>query len=809
MTSVTANLFSIGVYADYFVNNTLRFFILPPVNTTAYKTTLYRLSVYVIVFISEYFNRATFAAWSVDTWRIVDPTTTAPGTQTYANTTVFDQSTIVGLRWFSFSGLNKWDMSVTFTNNLQLDFTTTNSNISFGFDLLVMQTYWCANTIPYLNGSTCLASCPAGLYQNEQLLSCFVCISNCAACPSTTTCTTCSTGYYLQSSTQCTICTTNCSTCANGTTCTTCTNTTYLNPNDNLCYSTCPTTYFPNTTDNTCASCVSNCDACSNNSACTTCSSGFFLSNSLCVATCPTTFFGNTTTRACEACGSNCDTCTSNTVCTVCTSPNLLNPVDSSCVATCPTNYTYDLNATNCGACPTGCLTCNGTAYCGSCDTGYVNVSNLCEVTQTTSPSTKFLAAGVVTATIPTTAWTQLSYSVPFTENIAATATKSTMLVLNTFDMTNSNGVMAFNAGITSTSSTGLGMSISSRVSGQINAVGLRYLVLTDNYAADNVNMVINNIVISGSLSISSTNPATSSVTFTNFNLSGGVSTFVSIVGMDTTSSSTAHVFDLGSSVSNSGTTFTFTVTSTNSVPTTLASITLQYIIYNTGHFNRANFASFSAGSIAGSATPTGARLLQGPIGLTGNNVNQNTTIVGMSNFAINGGSGLNYNTQFVGNSFSVASTTPNNAFTFNYVLMPTYACNVTNPYYIINQTSCVATCPNPSYANNATLTCDACPTGCSACTSLTACSACTSGYFLRADNLCYTTCPSGYVENNVSNTCDTCSTGCSVCTNGSHCTSCFEFYRLNTTTNACDSCPSNCRTCSSATVCTSCAVDY
>ena len=180
-----------------------------------------------------------------------------------------------------------------------------------------------------------------------------------------------------------------------------------------------------------------------------------------------------------------------------------------------------------------------------------------------------------------------------------------------------------------------------------------------------------------------------------------------------------------------------------------------------------------------------------------------------MSNFAISGGSGLNYNTQFVGNSFSVASTTPNNAFTFNYVLMPTYACNVSNPYQILNQSSCVATCPNPSWTNNVTLTCYACPTGCSVCTSLTACSACVSGYFLRADNLCYTTCPAGYVANSVSNTCDTCTTGCSVCTNGSHCTSCFEFYRLNTTANACDACPSNCRTCTSATVCTSCAVDY
>ena len=588
MSSITANLFSIGVYAQYVqANNTLTFFILPPVNTTNYRTTLYRLSLYYIVFNYDHFNQANFAAWTPDTWRIVDPTTTVPTVPPYSNSSVFDQSTIVGLRWFSFSGLNKWDMSVAFTNNTQLAFTTKNANISFGYDLLVMQTFWCANNVPYLNSSTCVASCPVNTYQNEQLLSCFVCIANCAACPSTTACTTCNTGYYLQSSTQCTICTTNCSTCSNGTTCATCVNGTYLNPNDSLCYSTCPTTYYPVTTDNTCASCVSNCDTCSNNSTCTLCSSGFFLSNNLCVSTCPTTFFGNTTSRACEACGSNCDACTSNTVCTSCTSPFLLNPVDSSCVSTCPTNYTYSLNATNCGACPTGCLTCTGTTFCGSCDTGYVNVSNLCEVTQTTAPSTKFLAAGVATITIPTTAWTQLSFSVPLAENLATAAVKSTMLVLNNFDMTNSNGIMEFNAGITSASSTAFNMAVSSRVSGQINAVGLRYLVLTDTYAADNVNMVINNLHMTGSFSISSTTPATQTVSLTNFNLTGGVSTFVSIVGMDVTSSSGAHVFDLTSSVSNNATTtFTFTVSSTSATATTLASITLQYIIYNTNYFN-------------------------------------------------------------------------------------------------------------------------------------------------------------------------------------------------------------------------------
>ena len=384
------------------------------------------------------------------------------------------------------------------------------------------------------------------------------------------------------------------------------------------------------------------------------------------------------------------------------------------------------------------------------------------------------------------------------------------MLVLNQFDMTNSNGIMEFNAGITSSTSSNFNMAISSRVSGQINAVGLRYLVLTDAYAADNVNLVINNLQMTGSFNIDSANPISQSVTISGFNTTGtGISTFVSIVGMDTTSSSGAHVFDLGSTITINGTTFTFTVSSTSTTATSLTSITLQYIIYNTDYYNRANFASFTRGILQGSATSSGFRLLQGAISLSNPYINQNTTIVGMSNFAISGGQGIHYNTIFNGQSFGVASNTPGNQFSFNYVLMPTYACNISTPYQILNQSTCVATCPDPSFANNATLTCDACPTGCTACTSLTFCSTCSSGYYRRTDNLCYTTCPAGFVANNVTNTCDSCSVGCSGCTNGSVCTQCFDFYRLNTTTSACESCPSNCRTCSSSTVCTSCAVDY
>ena len=149
MTAITPNLFTLGVYAQMANSTTITFFILPPVNDTNYKTTLYRLSVYFIIYNDGYYNQAGFASWTADTWRIINQTANTPAT--YTNASVLDQSTFVPLRWFSFSGLPKWDIGITFTNHTKLDFVTTNTNTSFGYDLLIMQTFFCPSTAAYLD----------------------------------------------------------------------------------------------------------------------------------------------------------------------------------------------------------------------------------------------------------------------------------------------------------------------------------------------------------------------------------------------------------------------------------------------------------------------------------------------------------------------------------------------------------------------------------------------------------------------------------------------------------------------------------
>src|SRR3990167_863049 len=102
-------------------------------------------------------------------------------------------------------------------------------------------------------------------------------------------CYSCSYGYYVSSSqTQCLSCNSamsGCASCSNGNTCSTCSSSYYMN------------------TSSRCSSCSSGCSSCSSYSVCQTCRSGYFYVSS---------------STSCSSCTSNCDTCTSYKTCTSC-----------------------------------------------------------------------------------------------------------------------------------------------------------------------------------------------------------------------------------------------------------------------------------------------------------------------------------------------------------------------------------------------------------------------------------------------------------------------------------------------------------
>ena len=109
-----------------------------------------------------------------------------------------------------------------------------------------------------------------------------------------------------------------------------------------------------------------------------------------------------------------------------------------------------------------------------------------------------------------------------------------------------------------------------------ISSVTLRYLVLSENYAVDNINLFASHLTISGGINISSTTPASTTVTINTFNTSGGVTTFISIVGMDLGSTTASNVYDIKADIQMvNSTTFDVIVSSTSLIPTAFTTLSI------------------------------------------------------------------------------------------------------------------------------------------------------------------------------------------------------------------------------------------
>ena len=155
------------------------------------------------------------------------------------------------------------------------------------------------------------------------------------------------------------------------------------------------------------------------------------------------------------------------------------------------------------------------------------------------------------------------------------------------------NGRMNYSTNLANQTSTNFALSVTTSSPAQLTAMNVRYLVLTDGYAADNVQLIASYTTISGGFNVSSSNPVSKSIPIISFDTTGGVSSFVSIAGMDV-SSNINNLLDLGVILTlPNSVTLQFTVSSTSSTPTLLTSLSLTYIVFNTGYFNRANFAAF------------------------------------------------------------------------------------------------------------------------------------------------------------------------------------------------------------------------
>eukprot|EP01016_Furgasonia_blochmanni_P023328 TRINITY_DN251_c0_g5_i1.p1 TRINITY_DN251_c0_g5~~TRINITY_DN251_c0_g5_i1.p1 ORF type:complete len:2505 (+),score=375.87 TRINITY_DN251_c0_g5_i1:195-7709(+) len=132
------------------------------------------------------------------------------------------------------------------------------------------------------------------------------------------------------------------------------------------------------------------------------------------------------------------------------------------------------------------------------------------------------------------------------------------------------------------------------------------------------------------------------------------------------------------------------------------------------------------------------------------------------------------------------------------------------NSTAVINNGSCVATCPNGTYSRNSSMgtnqICTKCMDGCDVCGFAGMCIKCTSPNVLLKD-MCLPQCPPGFF--NASGICNLCTPGCAVCANNTGCSKCFGgFDQFNGTcqqqcfenqvpaNGSCISCASSCKGC-------------
>lgn len=188
---------------------------------------------------------------------------------------VYDYKCVIGLTAYNIQNIgNTHIVWFDFTSSPNVNASTENSSpytltySSFCFvDLqcqYLYQQYYvmindCQNTCILSNCITCTTStscsqCLTGYFLNS-LLRCQACITNCANCSNTITCDNCIAGYYFNiTAVQCQTCNINCLTCNSGS----CTS--------------CITGYFPNTTGCTpCGNTMPNCISCSTSYSCNLC----------------------------------------------------------------------------------------------------------------------------------------------------------------------------------------------------------------------------------------------------------------------------------------------------------------------------------------------------------------------------------------------------------------------------------------------------------------------------------------------------------------------------------------------------------
>lgn len=190
-------------------------------------------------------------------------------------------NTICGLKTMQFYS-NALD-SILSISGRRVYFQSTMTPSGSGW-CFVLVSKLCPTSFPYYDASSSMCSSVCDGTYNSNYECTYLCPLGCSACPSSTSCTTCSSGYFKRA--------------------------------DSLCYPFCLPETYQNSGTLTCDSCPSNCSVCSSSSSCITCSSGYYKrADSTCYSFCLPATFANNATFTCDKCSIGCTNCSSLLIC--------------------------------------------------------------------------------------------------------------------------------------------------------------------------------------------------------------------------------------------------------------------------------------------------------------------------------------------------------------------------------------------------------------------------------------------------------------------------------------------------------------
>ncbi|EWS75296.1 transmembrane protein, putative (macronuclear) [Tetrahymena thermophila SB210] len=217
---------------------------------------------------------------------------------------------------------------------------------------------------------TCLEQCPEGYLNSNGI--CIPCNSNCKSCQiSIDNCVSCNDGYYILNN-ACLPCVNNCSLCSSSTSCTKCQLGYFLE--DSICKTQCQKEgFYQDYTQYMCLPCDASCRNCISGAfnKCLNCYDGYYLEN-------------DPQSQRCLPCNSLCTQCfgASNSNCLRCRLGVKFDQINQTCIS-CPSKQFYNSQSGVCEQCSPSCLECFGPSKnnCISCNAStFLNIdTDTCE----------------------------------------------------------------------------------------------------------------------------------------------------------------------------------------------------------------------------------------------------------------------------------------------------------------------------------------------------------------------------------------------------------------------------------------------